>query len=89
MSDLTLLLGLTAVVALVAANGLFVATEFAYVAVRRTRIEHLANRGHARARLLMGSLAQLDMFIAANPARHHDVEPRFGLGGRAQSSPTC
>ncbi len=65
MSDLTLILGLVAVLALVAANGLFVATEFAYVSVRRTRIEQLANRGHARARLLLGSLAQLDMFIAA------------------------
>ena len=65
MSDITVIIGLLAVLALVAANGLFVATEFAYVAVRRTRIEHLASRGHARARLLLGSLKQLDMYIAA------------------------
>ena len=42
MSDTTItVLGLIAVVVLVAANGLFVATEFAYVAVRRSRIEFL------------------------------------------------
>ena len=65
MSDVTTIIGLVAVLALVAANGLFVATEFAYVAVRRTRIEHLASSGHARARLLLGSLKKLDMYIAA------------------------
>ena len=65
MLDVTSLIGLLAVVALIAANGLFVATEFAYVAVRRTRIEHLAGRGHARARLLLRSLRRLDMYIAA------------------------
>ena len=31
----------------------------------RTRIEHLASSGHARARLLLGSLKRLDMYIAA------------------------
>lgn len=63
--DLSTTFGLLAVLALVAANGLFVATEFAYVAVRRTRVEQLASRGHTRARLLLGSLRQLDMYIAA------------------------
>jgi len=65
VSEVTITIGLLAVLALVAANGLFVATEFAYVAVRRTRIEHLASSGHTRARLLLGSLNQLDMYIAA------------------------
>ena len=65
MPDLTVILGLAAIVALVAANGLFVATEFAYVAVRRTRIEHLASRGNARARLLQIALRHLDKYIAA------------------------
>jgi CBS domain containing-hemolysin-like protein len=65
VSDVTIIIGLLAVLALVATNGLFVATEFAYVAVRRTRIEHLASQGHARARLLLGSLRKLDMYIAA------------------------
>src|SRR5688500_17582918 len=66
MSDTTLiLLGLAAVIVLVALNGLFVATEFAYVAVRRTRIEQLASEGRSRARLLLASLHDLDNYIAA------------------------
>jgi len=57
--------GLVAVVVLVAANGLFVATEFAYVAVRRSRIEQLAASGQSRAKLLLASLHDLDNYIAA------------------------
>lgn len=59
------IIGLIAVVFFVAANGFFVATEFAYVAVRRTRIEQLADEGVGRARLLLGSLRDLDNYIAA------------------------
>lgn len=59
------LLGLLAIAALVAANGLLVATEFAYVAVRRTRVEQLAAAGQARARLLLASLHELDSYFAA------------------------
>jgi CBS domain containing-hemolysin-like protein len=60
-----IVVGLIAVVFLVAANGLFVATEFAYVAVRRSRVEQLAREGHARGRLLLGALRELDHYIAA------------------------
>lgn len=60
-----IVLGLVAVVLLVVANGLFVATEFAYVAVRRTRVEQLAGQGQARARVLLGALKELDHYIAA------------------------
>ena len=66
MSDLWIVIfSLFAVIGLVAANGLFVATEFAYVAVRRTRIERRAEQGHARARLLLKGLNDLDTYIAA------------------------
>ncbi len=66
MSDSSLtILGLVAVVVLVAANGLFVATEFAYVAVRRSRVEQLAAGGQSRAKLLLASLHDLDNYIAA------------------------
>ena len=66
MSDTTLtIFGLVAVVLLVAANGLFVATEFAYVAVRRSRIEQLAATGQSRAKLLLASLKDLDNYVAA------------------------
>jgi putative hemolysin len=60
-----IVLGLVAVVLLVAANGLFVATEFAFVAVRRSRVEQLAHQGQARARVLLGALHELDHYIAA------------------------
>jgi CBS domain containing-hemolysin-like protein len=85
------IIGLIAVVFLVAANGLFVATEFAYVAVRRSRIEQLAGNGQARAKLLLASLKDLDNYIAATqlgitmsslalgwvgePALAHIIEP--------------
>jgi CBS domain containing-hemolysin-like protein len=66
MSDPWLVvLGLTALVALMALNALFVAAEFAFVGVRRTRVEQLAAAGQARARLLLGVLRQLDSTIAA------------------------
>ncbi len=66
MSDTTFtIVGLVAVVFFVAANGFFVATEFAYVAARRTRIEQLADEGVGRARLLLNSLRDLDNYIAA------------------------
>lgn len=84
-------IGLIAVVVLVAANGLFVATEFAYVAVRRSRVEQLAAGGQSRARLLLASLHDLDNYIAATqlgitmsslalgwvgePALAHIIEP--------------
>ena len=66
MSDSALTaIGLASVIVLVIANGLFVATEFSYVAVRRTRVEQLAAQGHGRARLLLASLHDLDNYIAA------------------------
>jgi CBS domain containing-hemolysin-like protein len=85
------IVGLVAVIVLVAANGLFVATEFAYVAVRRSRVEQLAAGGQARAKLLLASLKDLDNYIAATqlgitmsslalgwvgePALAHIIEP--------------
>lgn len=65
MNDTTLtVLGLGAVVLLVVLNGVFVAAEFAFVAVRRTRIEQLAAAGQGRARALLGTLTNLDSTIA-------------------------
>jgi putative hemolysin len=58
-------LALAAVVALVLANGFFVATEFSLVAVRRTRIQHLASAGDRRAASVLGRLDHLDAYIAA------------------------
>ncbi|HSF03760.1 MAG TPA: CNNM domain-containing protein, partial [Solirubrobacterales bacterium] len=58
-------LGLVAVVVLVLANGFFVATEFAIVAVRRSRLEQLAREGHRRATSALEVVAHLDAYIAA------------------------
>ncbi|MBD0372572.1 MAG: HlyC/CorC family transporter, partial [Pyrinomonadaceae bacterium] len=54
-----------AVIFLVAANGFFVASEFALVGVRRSRIEMLAQSGDRRAQRLLGLLNKLNAYISA------------------------
>lgn len=61
-SDILRLLG---VVALVFANGFFVAAEFALVSVRRTRIEELVQQGRPGAGAVKRALHDPDRFIAA------------------------
>src|SRR5262245_56959321 len=50
---------------LVLANGFFVASEFALVGVRRTRIVTLAEGGHYGAKLLLQLLDNLNAYISA------------------------
>jgi CBS domain containing-hemolysin-like protein len=57
--------GLVAVGLLVLANAFFVATEFAIVAVRRSRLEQLAASGRASARAAQEVVNHLDTYIAA------------------------
>ena len=57
--------GLLAVLALVLANGFFVASEFALVTVRRTRVEQLVAEGRAGARSVADAVEHLDSYIAA------------------------
>ena len=52
------------VLVLVLVNAFFVASEFALVAVRRTRIEEMAAAGDKRARTVQGALEHLDRYIA-------------------------
>jgi CBS domain containing-hemolysin-like protein len=54
-----------AVIFLVLANGFFVASEFALVGVRRSRIETLAQGGDGRAKRLLGLLDKLNAYISA------------------------
>ena len=63
--ELSSSLGLLAVVVLVFANGFFVATEFAIVAVRRSRLEQLAAEGHRSAEAAKQVVGRLDAYIAA------------------------
>ena len=58
-------LGLLSVVALVLANGFFVATEFAIVAVRRSRLDQLVLEGSRPAEAARDIVGHLDQYIAA------------------------
>ena len=46
-------------------NGFFVASEFAMVKVRKTRIEQLVNEGNFNAKIALEAIKDLDKFIAA------------------------
>jgi CBS domain containing-hemolysin-like protein len=56
---------LAAVLALVLANGFFVAAEFALISVRKTRIDQLVAEGSRMARPVRRALDNPDQFIAA------------------------
>ncbi|MCA1632902.1 MAG: hemolysin family protein [Acidobacteria bacterium] len=58
-------LELMSVLLLVLANGFFVAAEFAFVGVRRSRIETLAEGGDRRAKRLMALLGNLNAYLSA------------------------
>ena len=89
--------GLLALLVLVLLNGFFVASEFALVTVRRTRVEQLAEEGRPGARSLRDAIEHLDSYIAAcqlgitiaslalgwigEPALAGLLEPAFGEGG--------
>ncbi|MGB7070901.1 MAG: hemolysin family protein [Pyrinomonadaceae bacterium] len=53
------------VIALVLANGFFVASEFALVAVRKSRIEAMAAEGNAAAMRVLDLLTNLNAYISA------------------------
>jgi CBS domain containing-hemolysin-like protein len=56
---------LVGVLALVFANGFFVAAEFAIVTVRKTRIDQLIAEGHRGARAVRRAITDPDSYIAA------------------------
>ena len=58
-------LGLLSIPLLVALNGLFVAAEFALVAVRKTRVEEMVRQGQQGAKAVEDATAHLDRSIAA------------------------
>ena len=63
--NLTAILGILAVLILVAANGFFVAAEFSLVAVRRSRVAQLVASGRANAKALQRAITHLDANLAA------------------------
>ena len=56
---------LAALLALVVANGFFVAAEFSIVTVRKTRIDQLVAEGHRGARAVRRAVSAPDRYIAA------------------------
>src|SRR6187431_3006463 len=56
---------LAGVLALVFANGFFVAAEFAIVTVRKTRVDQLVAEGNRRARAVRRAVTDPDSYIAA------------------------
>jgi CBS domain containing-hemolysin-like protein len=53
-------------VALVLVNAFFVASEFAIVKLRPSRLAQLAARGQRRARVALGIARRLDTYLSAN-----------------------
>src|SRR6202035_5358884 len=56
---------LAAILALVLANGFFVAAEFSIVTVRKTRVDQLVAEGRGRARAVRRAVSEPDRYIAA------------------------
>jgi CBS domain containing-hemolysin-like protein len=85
--------GLALIPLLVILNGVFVAAEFALVAVRRSRVEELVNMGKPRAKALLAAvdklndsvgaaqlgitLASLALGLVSEPALHGLIAPLF------------
>ncbi|HEX8735662.1 MAG TPA: hemolysin family protein [Pyrinomonadaceae bacterium] len=65
-SWVSIVLKIFAVLLLVALNGFFVAAEFAYVGVRRSRIETLAADGNKSAQRLLNLLNNLNAYLSAS-----------------------
>jgi len=65
LSALEIVVRLAIVLALVLANGFFVAAEFSLVGSRRTRIEALARAGNRRAKLARSAIVHLNDYLPA------------------------
>ena len=92
--------GVALALALVAVNGFFVATEFALVKVRPTRLDELARRGSGAAGVARRLVGQLDEYLSATqlgitlaslalgwigePAFAHLIEPVAARAGLAK-----
>ncbi len=65
-SWLSIALKIFSVIVLVFVNGFFVAAEFAFVGVRRSRVEALAEEGNKSAKRLLGLLDNLNAYLSAS-----------------------
>lgn len=67
---------------LLIANGFFVGAEFALIAARRTKIEHLADQGDRKAKVALSSVRELSFMLAG--AQLGITMASFGLGALAE-----
>src|SRR5512137_1011211 len=95
----TLSMALVLAALMVLANAFFVASEFAIVKIRPTRVKELVSNGGRRAWILSGITRHLDKYLSANqlgitlaslalgwvgePALAHILAPYLGGLGRA------
>ena len=63
--DQSLIFNLLVVAFLLFSNGFFVASEFAFVSIRKTRVSQLSNEGNLYAKIALGGIEHLDKTIAA------------------------
>ena len=63
---ISIILKILAVIVLVFINGFFVAAEFSYVAIRRSRVEAMAKEGKAAAIRLLSILDNLNAYLSAS-----------------------
>jgi CBS domain containing-hemolysin-like protein len=73
---------LLAAVLLLLLNGFFVGAEFALIAARRSKLEHLAEEGDRRARLALRSVRELSLMLAG--AQLGITMASLGLGALAE-----
>ena len=59
------MIALMGIIILLGVNGFFVASEFALVRIRKTRLEELAQRGDGRASLALEMVARIDSYLGA------------------------
>jgi CBS domain containing-hemolysin-like protein len=64
--DTSALVAFGVTLALVLANGFFVAAEYAFVRIRKTQLDELVQRGSARAKLAANVVEHLDQYISAS-----------------------
>lgn len=75
-------MGFLVSIGLLLANAFFVAMEFALIAARRTKIEHLASEGNVRARSALRSIRELSFMLAG--AQLGITMASLGLGAVAE-----
>jgi len=78
-----MLVGIILLIVLILATSFFVASEFALVSVRRTRIEQLSDQGNATARLIRYAIEHLQDYIAATQAGITMAALGLGVWGEA------